>query len=242
MKIFSLSLRNLKEIYRDPVSMLLGLGMPVALLILFSSIYKKVPLEIFYPQSLTPGIIIFCFAFLIMFSAILLAKDRQTAFLTRLFTTPLKSRDFIFSYTLPFFPLSIFQITICLIVGLILGAVFKNLILTYLIFLLVALICVSIGMILGTFLTLNQISGVGSLLITAIALLSGAWMDLKMVGGFFETLGYALPFAHAVDASKKLFLGSAFSVVLTDFYIILFYAIGLFIFAILSFRLRMKKP
>jgi ABC-2 type transport system permease protein len=241
MKIFSLSLRNLKEIYRDPVSMLLGLGMPVALLILFSSIYKKVPLEIFSPQSLTPGIIIFCFAFLIMFSAILLAKDRQTAFLTRLFTTPLKSRDFIFSYTLPFFPLSLFQITICLIVGFILGAVFKNLILAYLIFLLVALICVSIGMILGTFLTLNQVSGVGSLIITAIALLSGAWMDLKMVGGFFETLGYALPFAHAVDASKKLFLGSAFSVVLTDFYIILLYAIALFIFAILSFRLRMKK-
>jgi ABC-2 type transport system permease protein len=241
MKIFSLSLRNLKEIYRDPVSMLLGLGMPVALLILFSSIYKKVPLEIFSPQSLTPGIIIFCFAFLIMFSAILLAKDRQTAFLTRLFTTPLKSRDFIFSYTLPFFPLSLFQITICLIVGFILGAVFKNLILAYLIFLLVALICVSIGIILGTFLTLNQVSGVGSLLITTIALLSGAWMDLKMVGGFFVTLGYALPFAHAVDASKKLFLGSAFSVVLTDFYIILFYAIGLFIFAILSFRLRMKK-
>jgi ABC-2 type transport system permease protein len=241
MKIFSLSLRNLKEIYRDPVSMLLGLGMPVALLILFSSIYRKVPLEIFSPQSLTPGIIIFCFAFLIMFSAILLAKDRQTAFLTRLFTTPLKSRDFIFSYTLPFFPLSLFQITICLIVGFILGAVFKNLILAYLIFLLVALICVSIGMILGTFLTLNQVSGVGSLIITAIALLSGAWMDLKMVGGFFETLGYALPFAHAVDASKKLFLGSAFSVVLTDFYIILLYAIALFIFAILSFRLRMKK-
>jgi ABC-2 type transport system permease protein len=241
MKIFSLSLRNLKEIYRDPISILLGLGMPVALLILFSSINKKVPLEIFSPQSLTPGIIIFCFAFLIMFSAILLAKDRQTAFLTRLFTTPLKSTDFIFSYTLPFLPLSLFQISICLIVGLILGAVFKNLILACLIFLLVALICVSIGMILGTFLTVNQVSGVGSVLITAIALFSGAWMDLKMIGGFFETLGYALPFAHAVDASKGLLLGTGFSKVLTDFYIILFYAIVLFIFAILSFRLRMKK-
>ena len=241
MKIFSLSLRNLKEIYRDPISILLGLGMPVALLILFSSINKKVPLEIFSPQSLTPGIIIFCFAFLIMFSAILLAKDRQTEFLTRLFTTPLKSTDFIFSYTLPFLPLSLFQISICLIVGLILGAVFKNLILACLIFLLVALICVSIGMILGTFLTVNQVSGVGSVLITAIALFSGAWMDLKMIGGFFETLGYALPFAHAVDASKGLLLGTEFSKVLTDFYIILFYAIVLFIFAILSFRLRMKK-
>lgn len=241
MKIFSLSLRNLKEIYRDPVSMLLGLGMPVALLILFSSINKKVPLGIFSPQSLTPGIIIFCFAFLIMFSAILLAKDLQTAFLTRLLTTPLKPSDFIFSYTLPFLPLSLFQLFICLIVGLILGAVFKNLILACLIFLLVALICVSIGMILGTFLTVNQVSGVGSLLITAIAIFSGAWMDLKMVGGLFETLGYALPFAHAVDASKKLFLGSAFSDVLTDFYIILLYAIVLFLLAILLFRLRMKK-
>lgn len=241
MKIISLSSRNIKEIYRDPVSMLLGFGMPLALLILFSSINKRVPLEIFSPQSMTPGIIVFCFTFLIMFSAILLAKDRQTAFLTRLFTTPLKSTDFIFSYMLPFLPLSLVQVVVCLIVGLFMGAHFTNVLLATLIFLLVATICVSIGMILGSLLTLNQVSGIGSLLITLIALLSGAWIDLKMIGGFLKNLGYVLPFAHAVDASRNLLMGSSFSEVLTNFYIILLYTIVLVILAILSFRWRMTK-
>jgi len=122
MRFYSLANRNIKEVYRDPVSMLLGLVMPVALLILFSSIYKKSQLDMFSPQMLTPGIIIFSFAFLMMFSAILLAKDRQNAFLTRLFTTPLKSSDFILAYILPFIPLALFQTGICLIVGIILGA------------------------------------------------------------------------------------------------------------------------
>jgi len=62
-EVISLSGRNMKEVYRDPVSVLLGLAMPVALLILFSSIHKKVQLDMFSPQMLTPGIIIFCFAF-----------------------------------------------------------------------------------------------------------------------------------------------------------------------------------
>lgn len=241
MKIISLSGRNIKEIYRDPVSMLLGIGMPIALLILFSSINKRLPLEIFSPQSLTPGIIVFCFTFLIMFLAILIAKDRQTAFLTRLFTTPLKSSDFIFSYMLPFLPLSLIQVVICLIVGFVMGAQFTNVLSATLIFLLVAAICVCIGIILGSILTLNQVSAIGSLLITFIALLSGAWIDLKMIGGFLKNAGYALPFAHAVDASRNLLMGSSFSEVLTNFYIILLYTIILLILAILSFRWRMKK-
>ena len=73
MKFYSLANRNMKEVYRDPISTLLGLAMPIALLILFSSIYTKSKLDMFSPQKLTPGIIVFSFAFLIMFSAILQA-------------------------------------------------------------------------------------------------------------------------------------------------------------------------
>ncbi|MCJ7447216.1 MAG: ABC transporter permease [Bacteroidales bacterium] len=241
MKVFSLAIRNIKEVYRDPVSMLLGLAMPVALLILFSSIHKKVQLDMFYLQMLTPGIIIFCYAFLTMFSAILLAKDRQSALLTRLFTTPLKPSDFILAYILPFLPLALFQTGICLIVGALLGATFQNLILTIVIFFFTALICISIGMILGTLFTVNQVSGVGSLLITAIGLFCGAWTPLKMMGGAFETIGYALPFAHAVDAAKGLLTGSSFSDILGNFYFIIFYALALFVLAILSFRWIMRR-
>jgi ABC-2 type transport system permease protein len=241
MKVISLAGRNIKEVYRDPVSMLLGLAMPVALLILFSSIHKKVQLDMFSPQTLTPGIIIFCFAFLIMFSAMLLAKDKESALLTRLFTTPLKPSDFILAYILPFIPLALFQTVICLIVGAILGATYQNLILACIILFITAIICICSGMILGSFFTVNQVSGVGSLLITAIGLFCGAWTPLKIMGGVFETIGYALPFAHAVDAAKGLLTGSSFSDILGNFYFILIYALVLFVLAIFSFRWRMRR-
>lgn len=241
MKFFSLANRNMKEVFRDPVSTLLGLIMPIALLILFSSIYKRNQLELFSPQTLTPGIIIFSFAFLIMFSAMLLSKDRQSAFLIRLFTTPLKSSDFILSYMLPFIPLAICQILVCFIVGTLLGATFSNIFISLLIFLLVAMICISLGIILGALFTVNQVSGVGSFLVTAIGLFCGAWTPLKLMGGVFETIGYSLPFAHGVDASKELLSGSDFGDISNNFYIVVLYSVSLFIIAILTFKRTMKK-
>jgi ABC-2 type transport system permease protein len=241
MKFFSLANRNMKEVYRDPVSVLLGVVMPVALLILFSSIYKKSQLNMFSPKVLTPGIIIFSFAFLIMFSGILLAKDRQSAFLTRLFTTPLKPSDFIFAYMLPFIPLAFFQTIVCFITGVILGATFSNILIALIGFFLIALTCISLGIILGALFSVNQVSGIGSILITAISLFSGAWMDLKMVGGIFEVIGYSLPFAHAVDVTKGLLSGSHFGDISNNFYIVLIYTVTLFILAILSFKWTMKK-
>jgi ABC-2 type transport system permease protein len=241
MRSYILANRNIKEVYRDPVSILLGLVMPVALLILFSSIYKKSQLDMFSPQMLTPGIIIFSFAFLMMFSAILLAKNKQNAFLTRLFTTPLKSSDFILAYILPFIPLALFQTGICFIVGIILGAAFTNIFSSLIIFLLIALLCVSLGLIMGAIFTVNQVPGIGSLLITAIGLFSGAWAPLKMMGGIFENISYALPFAHAVDATKGLLAGSSFASIMSNFYLILIYTIILFSLSILSFKWTMKK-
>lgn len=241
MKFYSLADRNMKEVYRDPVPILLGLIMPIALLVLFTSIYKRTRLEIFSPQMLTPGIIIFSFALLIMFSAIVLSKDRENAFLIRLFTAPLRSSDFILSYMLPFIPLAIFQILACFFVGALLGVTFDHVFISILIFLLVAVICISLGVILGTFFTVNQVSGVGSLLVTAVGLFCGAWTPLRSIGGVFETIGYSLPFAHGVDATKELLSGSGFAVVANSFYVVLIYSVILLIFAILSFKRIMKK-
>ena len=241
MKFYSLTTRNLKEIYRDPVTILLGLAMPLGFLLFFASIEKKIPLELYSPQDLTPGVTIFSFAFIIMFSATLLAKDKQSAFLVRLFTTPLKPSDYILSYILPFIPFAFLQIVVCFLTGTLLGASFQSVLITLLLFLFAAVSCISLGVILGALLTVNQVSGVGSVLITAIGLFSGVWMDLKMVGGVFETIGYALPFAHAVDASKGLLSGSHFSEVSHSFYIVILYSVVLFFLAILAFRRAMKK-
>lgn len=241
MRFYSLANRNFKEIYRDPVSILLGLIMPIALLILFVSIQQNIPIEAFKAQNLTPGIIVFGFSFLIMFSAVLIAKDKQSAFLVRLFTTPLKASDFIKSYIIAFVPLALLQIAVCLIVGVLLGATFSNIFLSILLLIVVAFLCISLGVMLGALFSVNQVSGIGSLLITIISLFSGAWMDLRMIGGVFESIGYALPFAHAIDAAKLILSGHTLSNISNNLVVIGIFTVVTFSLSIISFKRMMTK-
>lgn len=241
MKFYQLALRNLKEVYRDKVTMLLGIVMPVGFLILFSSIQKGVQLDIFKPASLAPGIIVFCFAFLTMFCSILIAKDRQNAFLIRLYTTPLKVKDYILSYTLPFIPLAILQTIICFVIAVVLGAEFTNIAGASLILIIVALIFIFLGVIFGSLFSLNQVSAVGSIFITIASLFSGAWMDLKMIGGVFDTFGYAIPFAHSVDISRALLSGKGMTGLYGSLWVIIGYLVVLAVLAFFAFKRAMKK-
>jgi ABC-2 type transport system permease protein len=242
MKFLPLTSRNLKEIYRDPVPMVFGTAMPVVLLLLFTSIGKKAPVEIFSPLMLVPAVAVFSFGFLIMFSASLISRDRQTAFLTRLLMSPLKSSDFILAYLLAFFPLALLQSIVCFLVGTMLGmAISWQIFLVLLFLLLLAVACIGIGMILGSLGTENQVAMGGSILMVIISLFSGAWMDLKMVGGIFKTVGYALPFAHAIDGSRAILKGSFWSDISVEFYWVFGYALISIILGIIAFKWRMKQ-
>ncbi|MCF8357171.1 MAG: ABC transporter permease [Prolixibacteraceae bacterium] len=241
MKTLSLSSRNFKEIYRDPLTISLGLALPVLLMILFSSIFKRAQVEIFSPTLLTPGVLIFSFSFIIMFSSVLISKDKENSFLTRLFTTPLKPSHFILAYMLPYIPFALTQTLICILTGVFLGADFQNILPVLGIFFLISFTCICMGVTLGALLSVNQVSAVGSLLITVISLFSGAWMDLHMVGGLFETIGYALPFAHAIDAAKILLRGGETTGIMKNLFPVIAYTVVFFFTAILSFRKTIKR-
>ncbi len=240
MKFWSLAERNLKEIYRDPISVLLGLFLPIGLLMLFSSISERSQLELFTPAVLTPGIMIFSYSFLLMFAAMLLARDRKSAFLIRLFTTPLKASDFILAYSLPFVLLAVLQTILCFVAGVLMGGTFNHLLSALLVLILVAITCIGLGITLGALFSENQVSGIGSLLITLIGLFSGVWMDLRMVGGLFSTVGYALPFAHAVDAAVVLLSGASLAEVTDHILWVLVYAVLCFAFSVAAFSRAMK--
>lgn len=242
MRFTSLAQRNLKEIFRDPITLLLGVAMPVLFLFLFSSLQDLGGgIELFKPQMLTPGLVIFSFAFIIMFSGTLLGKDSKTAFLTRLLSTPLKPVDYLLAYLLPFLPVAVFQVVVCYSVGFVLGMAITNVGLTLLIFFLMALLCISIGIILGSLLTLSQISGFGSLIITTVSLFSGAWMDLKMIGGIFQKIGYAMPFAYSIDALKALSKGATFGEIQTNFIWVLAYTSLFFLLAVFALKWKTRR-
>ncbi len=109
MRMLSFARRTAKEILRDPLNLAFGLGFPVALILLMSAIQANVPVPIFEIKSLAPGVSVFGLSFMTLFSATLVARDRETAFLERLYTTPMKATDFIFGYILPMIPIAMAQ-------------------------------------------------------------------------------------------------------------------------------------
>ena len=121
MRLLSFSGRTAKEILRDPLNLGFGIGFPVVLLLLLSAIQANVPVSLFEIQHLAPGIAVFGLAFLTLFSATLIAKDRESAFLARLYTTPLTAADFILGYLLPILPIALAQSVICYAVAAVLG-------------------------------------------------------------------------------------------------------------------------
>ena len=241
MKMLSLAGRNLKEIYRDPLTTSLGLGLPALLIFLFTSIGSNVPADLFTVDMLTPAVIVFSFSFVIMFSATLLVRDRHSAFLSRLLAAPLRSSDFIFAYVLPFIPFAILQILVCLIIGIFIGLSLTGaVLLSLLVMVPVALTCIGLGMILCSLFTENQVAVVGSVMIVIISLFSGAWMDLKMIGGVFRAVGYALPFAHAIDAARAIINGAAFADINSELIWVTTYMVISIIAGILAFRWKTR--
>lgn len=113
MKTLVFARRTGKEILRDPLTLFFGLGFPLILLVLLSAIQKNVPVPLFEIEKLTPGITVFGLSFMTLFAGMIVAKDRESAFLQRLYTTPLRASDFIFGYILPMIPIAVAQSVIC---------------------------------------------------------------------------------------------------------------------------------
>ena len=201
--------RCAKEILRDPINLGFGLGFPLVLLYLLSAIQRSIPVPLFEIDTLTPGITVFGLAFLTLFSATLIARDRETALLQRLYTTPLTASDFILGYLLPLLPIALGQTALCYLAAIPLGLpVSANILWALLGSIPMAVFNISLGLLCGSVLGVKQVGGIcGALLTNLSAWLSGVWFDLSLVGGAFEALAGALPFLHAAELEKALFRG-----------------------------------
>ena len=84
MKMLTLGKRTALEILRDPLTLFFGVGFPIVLLLLLSAIQANIPVSMFEIEHLTPGISVFGMSFMTLFSATLIAKDRESDLLQRL--------------------------------------------------------------------------------------------------------------------------------------------------------------
>jgi len=241
-RMLSFANRTMKEILRDPLTLGFGLGFPVILLLLLSLIQANIPVEMFEITHLAPGITIFGLSFITLFSAQLIAKDRTSSLLTRLYTTPLKATDFILGYLLPIIPLCLAQTVICYILAMILGMQFSiNIIWATLMNLVPSFFYIALGLLCGSALTEKQVGGIcGALLTNLSAWISGIWFDIQMLGKVFMRIANALPFIHAVELERAMVIGD-FKAAVPHLWWVLGYGIVIMIIAIAIFLRQMHR-
>lgn len=242
MRMFVFAKRNAKELLRDPLTVAFGLGFPFVLLLLLSAIQANIPVPLFEIKQLSPGIAVFGLSFMTLFSATLIAKDRGSLLLQRLYTTPLRPIEFILGYALPILPFSLAQSVICYAVAFLLGLeVTLDCLLAILFILPVSLLYIALGLLFGSILTDKQAGGVcGALLTNLSAWLSGIWFDLELVGGAFQRIANLLPFVHAVEMERAV-LGGDLRGAMPHLLWVLGYAILLLALAVVLFLRQMRR-
>ena len=242
MRMLTFAKRNVKEILRDPLNLFFGLGFPLVLILLLSAIQANVPVALFEIQHLSPGVTVFGLSFMTLFSATIIAKDRGSSLLQRLYTTPLTPKDFILGYTLPILPIAVAQSVICYIAAVALGLdITINILFAILLIIPVCLLYIGLGLLCGSVFNDKQVGGIcGALLTNLSAWLSGIWFDLELVGGAFKKISYALPFVHAVDMERAALAGD-FAGIFPHLWWVLGYGAVTLSAAVLLFLRQMKR-
>ena len=206
MKTLTFMKRNLKEMTRDPLIYIFCAGFPIFMVLMFQIILKYTGenTPIFEVKSLIPGIMMFSYSMLMLVAALLISKDKTSSFLKRLYTSPMKSHNYIIGYFVPFMIVGLVQSIICIILGYIFGATsgtgfvsFGESLLLILEMLPMMFINIFIGMILATLLNEKSAPAVTSIFISISGIIGGAWMPLETMGDF-EKVAECLPFYPSV--------------------------------------------
>ncbi len=240
MRSLELAKRNFKVVWRDPLSLGITVGLPVALLLVLQAFGEFE--EVFTPTALTPGIVLFGFVMLMFSEAMTLSRDRESALFARLLTAPVKASDFVAAYSLPYLSVAVIQGIVLFGIGVFLGLEVKgNVGLVVLVILLIAVFYIALGMALGSLLPVAPLSGAYAVVLL-LTIFGGAWMDLDAIGGVFQTVGNVLPFAHALDASRDVMInGAGLDAVAIDLYWILGYTLATVALALITFRRKMLE-
>ena len=205
-KVVNFYKRNLKEILRDPIMYIFCIGFPVCMFLLFFTInkYSNGNTPTFEANSLLPGIIVFSYSFVMLTLAIIVSKDKQTFFLKRLYSSPMKSYHFILGYFLVGLFVGLLQTLVCVITGFIISLISNaafisigKILLLIIAQLPILITNIFLGILFGNIFNDKSAPGICSVFISLAGILGGCWMPIETMGGF-ETFCRFLPFYPSV--------------------------------------------
>ncbi len=238
MRMINFAKRNFKELTRDPLSLIFEILLPIFLLFIFQQI--KIPSEEYKLENFTPGIIIFGFSFITLFTATLVAKDRSSSFLIRLGVSPMKSSDYILGYILSLIPIVIIQDIMFFIVAIILGLSFSiNIIYTILISIIISILFITFGILVGSLVSEKASGGVGSLIVQLVVFTSGMYFSKDLVGNVFAKICELLPFESSLNIIKGVLNNNYKIIEIQNIIVFSIYTLTIIALSIIAFKKKM---
>lgn len=211
-RIRAFAARCAKEILRDPLSYMFCIGFPLVMLLIMTLVDRSIPPEagmtLFRIPSLSGGVMIFGLTFVMLFTAITVAKDRSCAFLLRMYATPMKALDFTVGYLLPVLVIALVQglliagasLVISLITGG--GLTVGGLLLGVAALAPSAVLFAALGLLFGTLFSDRSAPGLCSIVISLGSFLGSVWFDAEAAGGVLLTISKCLPFYYCTKSVR----------------------------------------
>lgn len=238
MRILNFAKRNFKEIIRDPLSIIFSVLLPLFLLFIFKQI--NIPNESYELHNFTPGIVVFGFSFITLFTAMLVSKDRTSSLLIRLGISPMKPIEYILGYMLSIIPLILIQNVLFFILAIVLGLSFSiNIIWAMLISIVVAILFIAIGIIIGSLFSEKASSGISSIVVQLVCFTSGMYFPRELLGDVFSKICEYLPFESCVTIIKGIMNANLESITIRNIIVFLVYTTIMFTISIMVFRKKM---
>lgn len=238
MRTLNFAKRNFKEIIRAPLSIIFSVLLPLFLLFIFKQI--NIPNESYELHNFTPGIVVFGFSFITLFTAMLVSKDRTSSLLIRLGISPMKPIEYILGYMLSIIPLILIQNVLFFILAIALGLSFSiNIIWAILISIVVAILFIAIGIILGSLFSEKASSGISSIVVQLVCFTSGMYFPRELLGDVFSRICEYLPFESCVTIIKGVMNANLESITIRNIIVFSIYTILALIISILIFKEKM---
>ena len=238
MRILNFAKRNFKEIIRDPLSIIFSVLLPLILLFVFKQI--NIPSESYELQNFTPGIVVFGFSFISLFTAMLISKDRTTSLLVRLGISPMKPIEYILGYMLSIIPIIIIQNTLFFILAIILGLSFSiNIIWAILISIVIAILFIAIGIIIGSLFSEKASSGISSIIVQLVCFTSGMYFPRELLGDVFSKICEFLPFESCVTIIKGIMNNNLEIISERNIVVFCTYTIAILVISVIVFKKKM---
>lgn len=207
-KCFILAKRNIKEMVRDPLSLVFCLGFPLVMLLLMQLIFTNLEFvpDNFAIKSYASGICVFGYTFTSLYVAMQISSDKNTSFIKRINISPISKLGYYCSFFLSALPMALIQTVLFFLIALIFKFPFDiNFLLSIIYLMPSAIFYICIGILIGCICKNEKQTGpITSIFISLTGIFGGVFMPLNLFSGGFAAFINLLPFGHSVLIGSEL--------------------------------------